>query len=139
MYDLLINLRELVQSLWNVVYSLIALILPWFPLIAWVAFWLWGVNWVKFREVLLNGGIVAVLLIGLMMIFVWGVIAPPEGGAHYLFGLTLSNFVGKTVFVTALFCIMFLCGSVQLSGCCSRLCCFEPEDEPAEADHAAAH
>jgi hypothetical protein len=49
-------------------------------------------------------------------------------------GLSLSNYVGKTVYVTALVCIMFLCGSVQLSGCCAACCRFE-EDEP----HAAAH
>lgn len=57
---------------------------------------------------------------------------------HSLLGLRVSNFVGKFMYVTALICIMFLCGAVQLGGCC------RVEDEPA-ADvhqiqhHAAAH
>ncbi|MBW3543742.1 MAG: hypothetical protein KY476_26135 [Planctomycetes bacterium] len=37
---------------------------------------------------------------------------------HRLLGLKVSNYVGKTVYVTALICIMLLCGSVQLAGCC---------------------
>ena len=46
---------------------------------------------------------------------------------------------GKTVYVTALFCIMFLCGSVQLSGCCNSMCCFEDEEQAAEETAHAAH
>lgn len=136
---LLDSLITLVVSAADVVYQVIQLVIPWLPLIAWVAFWLLAVNWKNFREVLVNGGVIGVLLIGLCMILIWGLIAPPDDGAHYLFGLTLSNFVGKTVYVTALFCIMFLCGSVQLSGCCSSLCCFGDDEEPAEEAAHAAH
>jgi hypothetical protein len=126
----------LLNSLRHILMIVIAKILPWTALIAWVAFWLLAVNWVKFRQVLVQGGLIGLVLIGLCMILLWGLIAPPADGAHYLFGLTLSNFAGKTVYVTSLFCIMFLCGSVQLSGCCSSLCRFE-EDEPAkDAVHA---
>ncbi len=55
------------------------------------------------------------LLFGFAMILIWGVINPPPNGHHYLLGLTLSNFVGKTVYVTTLLAIMFLCGSVANS------------------------
>ena len=133
------SLLNLIISAADVVFQVVQLVLPWLPLIAWVAFWLLAVNWVKFREVLVSGGIIGVLLIGLCMILIWGLIAPPDDGAHYLFGLTLSNFVGKTVYVTALFCIMFLCGSVQLSGCCNTFCCFADEDESVEEAAHAAH
>ncbi|MFO0918596.1 MAG: hypothetical protein U0872_09810 [Planctomycetaceae bacterium] len=68
---------------------------------------------------------------------IWGVIAPPATGSHYLLGLTLSNFVGKTVYVTALFTIMLLCGSVQLSGACGDWATF-PEPA-AEDDHGHGH
>jgi hypothetical protein len=110
------------------------LILPWTPLIAWVAFWTLAVNWVSLRRVLLSGGWIAVLLLMVVAIIGWGVIAPPESGAHHMLGLTLSNFVGKTVYVTALVVIALLCGSVQLSGLSGSLATFE-EREPEPASH----
>ncbi|MGE0377016.1 MAG: hypothetical protein AB7Q45_16520, partial [Planctomycetaceae bacterium] len=70
------------------------------------------------RRVLLSGGWLGGLLIMLVAIVGWGSIAPPESGTHSLLGLTLSNFVGKTVYVTSLAVIALLCGSVQLSGLC---------------------
>ena len=139
MYELFDSLLNLITAAADVVLQVVQLVLPWTALIAWVAFWLLAVNWVKYREVLVKGGLVGVILIGLCMILIWGLIAPPADGHHYLFGLTLSNFVGKTVYVTAMFCIMFLCGSVQLSGCCSSLCCFADDDDSAEEVAHAAH
>lgn len=137
MPELLKSLSELLLASWHVVTSLLWLILPWTPLIAWVAFWLLAVNWVKLREVMIQGGWIAVVLLGLVMVLVWGMVAPPDRGYHHLFGLNVSNFVGKTVYVTALLTIMFLCGSVQLSGACGKLADF-PEDLPEE-DHSHGH
>lgn len=139
MYQLLDSLLNLLVAFWNVARDLVALVLPWTPLVAWVAFWLLAVNWVKYRAVLIKGGWTGVFFIGLMTILIWGLIAPPEGGVHHVFGLSLSNFVGKTVYVTALFSIMFLCGSAQLSGACGSLVCFKCEEEPVDEGHAAAH
>ena len=140
MENLLNSLLQLIIAVWNVVESLFHLVLPWTPLVAWVAFWLLAVNWVKYRAVLVKGGWTGLFFIGLMMILIWGLIAPPVDGVHHVFGLSLSNFVGKTVYVTALFSIMFLCGSVQLSGACGSLVCFKHEDEePVDHGHAAAH
>jgi hypothetical protein len=112
-------------------------LLPLLPLVVWVAFWTFGVNWKKLRVVLLQGGWVGLMLLGFLAVLVWGTVAPPVGGAHQFLGLTLGNFVGKTVLVTALICIMLLCGSVQLSGACGSLCRF---DEPAaEAEPHGGH
>ena len=140
MENLLNSLLDLIVAVWNVVESLFHLVLPWTPLVAWVAFWLLAVNWVKYRAVLLRGGWTGLVFTALMMILIWGLITPPADGVHHVFGLSLSNFVGKTVYVTALFSIMFLCGSVQLSGACGSLVCFKHEDDdPADHGHAAAH
>ena len=139
MHQLLDSILNLVIAIWNVVRDVLVLVLPWTPLVAWVAFWLLAVNWVKFRAVLIKGGLVGVILIGLMMIMIWGLIAPPESGVHHIFGLSLSNFVGKTVYVSGLFSIMFLCGFAQMSGACGSLICFKHEDEPAEESPATAH
>lgn len=137
MNDLLTNLQNLLVAGWDVVISLLVLVLPWTPLVAWVAFWLLAVNWVKLRDVMLRGGWLGVVLMGLVMVLVWSVVAPPASGSHHLFGLNVSNFVGKTVYVTALLTIMFLCGSVQLSGACGTLAQF-PEVAPAD-DHHGSH
>ncbi len=128
MEPLLESLEQFMHAGWEVLVTLGALLLPWTPLAAWIVFWLFGVNWVKLRQVLLAGGWVGVVLIGLVMILVWGMIAPPTAGAHFILGLTLSNFVGKTVYVTGLFCTMLLCGAVQLSGGCGSCQSFEEKD-----------
>lgn len=128
------NLGGLLTALWDVTASLLMLVAPWLPLVAWIAFWLFAVNWVKFRAVLLSGAWTGVMFLGLMIVLVWGTVSPPPDGVHYLLGLTLSNFVGKTVYVTVLFCIMFLCGSIQLAGYPCSCFPFNKENEE-EAAH----
>ena len=134
MNQLLTSLQSLLAASWEVVIALLVLILPWMPLLAWVAFWLLAVNWVKLRDVMLRGGWIGVVLMGLVMVLVWSLVAPPASGSHHLFGLNVSNFVGKTVYVTALLTILFLCGSVQLSGACGTLAQF-PEVSPDDEGH----
>jgi len=142
MQALIDSLQNFLLAGWNVIAELFHLVTDHVPLplliglLAWIVFWTFGVNWVKLRETLLKGGCVALILIALATVLVWAGIDPPTNGHHSLFGLHVSNYVGKTMYVTALVCIMFLCGSVQLSGCCAGCCRFE-EDQP-EAD-AATH
>ena len=40
---------------------------------------------------------VGLVLLGFLAVLVWGTVAAPAAGAHQFFGLTLGNFVGKTV------------------------------------------
>ena len=137
-FDSLINF---LLAGWNVVVELCQLVGDGvlLGLLAWIVFWTFAVNWVKFRGMLQNGGIIGLLLVGVAAVLVWANIAPPAGGIHSLLGLEVSNYIGKTMYVTALYCIMFLCGSVQLSGFCAGCCQFE-EDDAAEAEsHAASH
>ena len=134
MEQLINNLGVFLRAGWDVLTSALVLVVPWTPLIAWVAFWLLAVNWEKLYPVLAKGGAICVLLIGLTMILVWGLIAPPPDGVHHFLGLKPSNFVGKTIYVTMLLTIMALCGSVQLSGACGSLVHF-PEDEPGDHGH----
>ena len=136
MTELLVSLSDLVVAAWGLLKAVSGLLLPWFPLAVWIGFWLCAVNWNKLREVLVSkGGLLGVLLIGAIWVLIWGVVAPPASGSHHLFGLTLSNFVGKLVYVTALFCLMFLCGSVQLSGCCQQWCEVTMPDPHAHGYH----
>ena len=137
--DFLNSLLDLILAIYHVIVNFAGLILPYAALAAWVVFWLLGVDWVKFRKVLAEGGVVGILLLALVIIMVWGLIAPPAGGVHDLGLVSVSNFVGKTVFVSSLFVIMFLCGAVQLSGACSCCANFSDEDEVAEEPTANAH
>ena len=132
------NLVLLLEVLVLLVVNLAQVILPWLPLIAWVAFWLLAVNWVKLRQVLLQGGALGVILIALMTVLIWGLIAPPLDGDHYLLGLKVSNYYGKLIYVTTLVCIMLLCGSVQLSGmvsCCVDFSKCDAADDQGHDDH----
>lgn len=102
MSELLISLSDLLVAAWSLLRAVSGLLLPWFPLAVWIGFWLCAVNWVKLREVLVaKGGLLGVLLIGAVWVLIWGVVAPPESGSHFILGLTVSNFVGKLVYVTA--------------------------------------
>ena len=136
MSELLISLSDLLVAAWSLLRAVSGLLLPWFPLALWIGFWLCAVNWIKLREVLISkGGVLGVLLIGAVWVLIWGRVAPPESGSHFILGLTVSNFVGKLVYVTAMFCLMFLCGSVQLSGCCNQWCEVTMPDPHAHGDH----
>ena len=143
MEKLIGSLQNLLVAGWEVVVSLLTFAVPWTPLIAWIAFWLLAVNWEKLYPVLAKGAVIGVVFIGLMMILVWGLIAPPPDGAHHLFGLKPSNFVGKTIYVTMLLTIAALCGSVQLSGACGTLASFPDDDHDrdnhGEGDHGHGH
>lgn len=128
------SLLQLVTAAWQLLVALFFVITPWAPLLGYLAFWLFAVDWVQLRLVIIRGGWIGVLLIVFMATLIWGLIAPPPGDYHNLLGLHLSNFVGKFVYVAALTVMMFLCGSVQLSGLCGRWAYF-PEIAPLDDHH----
>lgn len=138
--DILNALLDLLIAVGQFWLALAKALLPWLPLIAWIAFWTLAVDWVRLRTVLLKGGWIGVAALGLVAVLVWGVIAPPESGVHSLLGLQVSNFVGKTVYVTTLIVIMLLCGSTQLSGCCDAWLNLQPPLAPVLAHgHDSGH
>ena len=133
MEALLDSLLQIAAAVLNALVALAALIAPLLPLVAWVGFWLFAVDWNKLWRPSLWIGIA---LLSLLAVLVWGTVAPPAGGYHSIAGLSLSNYAGKLVYVTALVCIMFLCGAVQLAGYCDKyLRLDEPAEEPAPHAH----
>ncbi len=141
MSELFDSLVNLFAAAFGVIQALVMFVLPYAALISWVAFWTLAVNWVKLYEILFKkGGVVGLILICLMSILVWGLIAPPIGGHHELLGMKLSNFIAKIVFVSSLVTIMFLCGSVQLSGSVAAFTNFdEPEPDTGHGGHGHGH
>ncbi|MEX2286939.1 MAG: hypothetical protein WD648_07615 [Planctomycetaceae bacterium] len=136
MEALLRTLGQLIAVLWDLLTIVAGLALPYLPLVAWVVFWLFAVDWVRLWQILRwrSGGWVGLVLIGLLAVLVWGTVSPPEAGTHSFLGLSVSNYVGKTAYVTMLFCIMLLCGSIQLSGLLGDCC--RVAEEPESDVHA---
>src|SRR5262245_50181702 len=90
------QLQVIVQTLWNIVVDfasivvqLLSFALSWSLVIAWLAWWLWGVNWKKLRPVLAQGGWAPSVLVLLVCALVWSRVAPSTGN---FLGLTLPNF-----------------------------------------------
>ncbi len=127
--DLVRNLVALVSSVLDVLVALVRVVLPWLPLLAWMAFWTLAVNWVRAFDILRRGGFIGVLLLMFASVLVWGAIAPPVAGQHTLFGLTVSNYAGKFIYVTMLTCIALLCGSAQMNGFAHRVIRFDAEND----------
>jgi len=138
-YQLLQSLQEVITALLNVVMALVNIVLPWFPLLVWIAFWSLAVNWSRAFDILRKGGAIGVLLLMFVSVLVWGSVAPPIEGSHSLFGLTVSNFAGKFVYVTMLTCIALLCGSAQMSGAFGSLADFSDESATDDAEDSHAH
>lgn len=115
MTNLFEALLQTAGSLWELFTALLVVIVPWTPLIAWVAFWALAVNWVRLRETLAKGGWIGLVLIGAITVLIWGSVSPVAAPADF-FGLKISHFVEKTVYVSGLACLMFLAGALQLSG-----------------------
>ena len=138
-YQLLQSLQEVITALLHVVMALVNIVLPWFPLLVWIAFWSLAVNWSRAFDILRKGGAIGVLLLMFVSVLVWGSVAPPIEGSHSLFGLTVSNFAGKFVYVTMLTCIALLCGSAQMSGAFGSLVDFSDESAADDAEDSHAH
>ena len=62
LFDLFGSLVDVFRSLLDVVINLVRVILPWLPLLGWVGFWTFAVNWSKAFPILRRGGIIGVLL-----------------------------------------------------------------------------
>ena len=128
-------LVQLGGSIWELLVALLLVLIPWTPLAAWIVFWLFAVNWVKLRETFAKGGWVGLVLIGAVAVLVWGSISPGAGTFDF-FGLHVSNFVEKTVYMSGLYVVMFIAGALQLSGFAAECCKFE---EPVQVVEAHSH
>jgi hypothetical protein len=128
MESLLDSFLQLFWAVWGLCASVGNILLPLVPLLLWIGFWMFAVDWARLRTFFLKGGWIGLVLLGVTAVLVWGMAAPPADGFHYMFGRALSNFVGKTVYVTGLICLMLLSGSVQLAGVFPNCCPPKPPD-----------
>jgi hypothetical protein len=116
--NLLQAIGQLAGSLLDVLGAALTVLGPWTPL----------------RELLLKGGWIGIFLLAFLAILIWGSVAPQSGPSD-IQGLKVSPFVGKTIYVSALVVLMFLAGSLQLSGFCSDWCQLALAPPPPADDH----
>jgi hypothetical protein len=132
------------QSVWRLIVDvaglgeqLLLLAVQWSLLIAWVAWWLCGVNWRKAWPMLARGGWVPLVLIMFVSAHVWSHLEPRS----FSLGFTIiPNFWWQLIATGILMSLTLLCGWMQ------GMLHLEPEDvnlePPAHTDvhvHALGH
>ncbi len=87
----------------------VLMVLP--PLLVWVVWWLWAVNWKRMGPVLVRGGWAPAVLLVAASAVVWSRLEP----FPYSFGagVTLPNFVWQLAATTILAAVALFCGWVQ--------------------------
>ncbi|OAI51345.1 hypothetical protein AYO44_00615 [Planctomycetaceae bacterium SCGC AG-212-F19] len=105
------TLIQLVVVFGRLLFELAQLALSHSLLIAWVAWWLWGVNWAKLWPTLARGAWAPMALLVFMTALVWSKIAP---GEYHLIGIvTVPNFFWQFGAVSLLAALTLVCGWLQ--------------------------
>jgi hypothetical protein len=110
-------LGQLFVALGNLLWELLTdagtrrLLVPWMLLIAWLAWWLFAVNWRRAWVVLAEGAWAPVVLLMVLAARVWASLAPSDWN---VFGVaTLGNFWWQLGGVTLLVGLTLFCGWLQ--------------------------
>jgi hypothetical protein len=130
------TLVQLVTTLGTLIFAISTLLLSNALLIAWIAWWLWGVNWTKAWQTLARGGWAVVVLLTVVAAIAWAAIVP--GTYSFLGVFSIPNFWWQLAAVTGIVLLALFCGWVQgVFGWAPA----EIELAPAPADHHghAAH
>ena len=126
--QILLGFKQILTVVASVIFTA-----PVLPVLAWALFWLFAVDWTRLRQIILKGGWLGVALVGVVMVVVWQQIVPE---AEVVLNLEVNGYIEKMVYVTALFSVMFVCGAIQLTGCCRRCCPVPTTELETEDGHA---
>jgi hypothetical protein len=109
---------EIVQTLVQLVNIILTLLvevgtlaLRYGLVIAWIAWWLWGVNWTKAWTFLAKGGWIVVVLLDLVSALAWAAMAPSNRDLLGLF--SIPNFWWQFGVVSLLVLSALFCGWLQ--------------------------
>jgi hypothetical protein len=127
--DLWQNLQELGFVLGRTLASVWHLVAAWLLLIAWIAWWLRGVNWRRAWGVLAQGAWLPLVAVAVAGALVWSQIAPASGT---VLGVHVPNFWWQLGGVGLLAGLTLFCGYLQgVLGWTPE----EVEIEPAHIEH----
>lgn len=133
--EILVSLWQILVNLGVVVVGIIALGLHWFALLAWLAWWLFGVNWRKVWPVLSGGGWVPLVLLMVIAAAGWAALQPVP--CPCLGFATVPPFWWQLGGVSLLVAVTLFCGWLQGQlGWTPAEVSFEP---PADTTPQAAH
>jgi hypothetical protein len=136
--DLSATFAELIQVLLKLVTELLALGLHWSLLIAYVAWWLFGVNWSKAWPVLARGAWVPLTVFLVATAIVWSQMAPSD--CTCLRVVTIKNFWWQLGDVGLLAAIALFCGWLQgVMHWAPAEISLEPPAATGHAGHAGHH
>jgi hypothetical protein len=136
--DILHSLVQLVTALLQLVVEIGQLGLQNALIIAWIAWWLWGVNWSKAWRVLARGGWLVVVLLDVLAALAWSAIAPSSADLFAIF--TLGNFWWQLGSVTILVLLALFCGWVQGQfGWTPAEITFDPPEPVHDTHHGHGH
>jgi hypothetical protein len=128
--EILEALVQIITGLWIILAALLTLALRYAVLIAWFAWWLWGVNWQKVWPVLARGAWVPLLLLMVLGAAGWSAMNPID--CH-----GIPNFWWQLGDIALLVGATFLCGWLQ------RIFGWAPAevdlDPPASVEGAHGH
>ncbi len=111
MVELWQTLGQLGIVLGRLVLDLLVLAAHWSLLIAWIAWWLWGVNWRRAWPALAAGGWAPVVLLGVTSALVWSRISPSDcDGLRFI---TVPNFWWQLGTVGLYIAVALFCGWLQ--------------------------
>ncbi|MBV9123950.1 MAG: hypothetical protein JO112_11380 [Planctomycetes bacterium] len=111
MTDLWPTVVQLFRDLGILLWALLSFLLHWVLVIAWLAWWLWGVNWKKVWPLLASGGWVAGVLLMVLSALVWSQMVPGEWNCFGLF--LVANFWWQLGVVCLVTGATLLCGWLQ--------------------------
>jgi hypothetical protein len=110
--ELLQTLVQLFVVLGSFLWELVVLLAPWTLLIAWLAWWLWAVNWRRAWTVLAEGAWAPLVLLIILAARVWASLDP---GGRTLFGfLSVPSFWWQLGAVGLLVAVTLFCGWLQI-------------------------
>ena len=127
------NIWDIVLNLGDLIVQLLVLAMHGSLLIAWIAWWLWGVNWKKTWPALASGAWVPFVLLMFIAAQVWSHIAPSD---LHLVIATIPNFWWQLLAVGFLLGVALFCGWLQ------GICHWAPADisfDPPTIDPSHGH
>lgn len=111
MSNLLVSLWAFLTAGGGLLATVILLVQPWLPLAVWAAFWLFAVDWLRLRRILVpRSGMIGLLLIGVFAAWISTLIAPATSES------LLHPVVERIVVLTTWIVVMMACGTAQLLG-----------------------
>jgi hypothetical protein len=111
--ELLNSLVQVMVALGELLWEVVSLLAPWSLLIAWIAWWLWAVNWKRAWAALADGAWAPVVLLMILVARVWASLDASEVNLFYI--MTVPSFWWQLGAVGLVVGLTLFCGWLQIA------------------------